>query len=272
MSRRLRTALFVPATRPDRFTKALASGADAVIIDLEDAVEHEAKGRARAELASFATTYPEASFLVRINDGATPWFEEDLAVCRELPNVAGIVLPKTESAEQAGSVVGAGKPVIPMIETARGVQVLDEIASVQGVRRLSFGLLDLMLDLGVTPDTASAAVVLNQVRFQILLRSRMHGLGAPLDSIYPDFSDPVGLSAVARQACDMGFCGMLCIHPRQIEVVHQAFMPSAQDLDWAQRVVAQAEQTGSVAFKLDGRMVDLPVIERARRIVARAGR
>lgn len=271
MSRQLRTALFVPATRPERFTKALASGADAVIIDLEDAVEHEAKDRARAELARFATTYPDASFLVRINDGTTPWFEKDLAVCRELPNVRGIVLPKTESAEQAYHVVGAGKPVIPLIETARGVQVLDKIASVQGVRRLSFGLLDLMLDLGVTPDTGSAAIVLNQVRFQILLLSRTHGLSAPLDSVYPDFSDPVGLAVMARQACDMGFCGMLCIHPRQIEVVHEAFLPSAQDLDWARRVMAQAGPSGAVAFKLDGRMVDLSVIERARRIVARAG-
>lgn len=271
MSRQLRTALFVPASRPERFIKALESGADAVIIDLEDAVEHEAKDRARVELANFATSHPDASFMVRINDGATSWFDEDLAVCRELPNVRGIVLPKTESAEQAYRVVGAGKRVIPLIETARGVQVLDEIASVQGVRRLSFGLLDLMLDLGVTPDTESAALVLNQIRFQILMYSRMHGLDAPLDSIYPDFSDPVGLAVAARQACDMGFCGMLCIHPRQIEVVHQAFLPSAQDLDWAQRVVAQAETDNSVAFKLDGRMVDLPVIERARRIVARAG-
>ncbi|MBV6273545.1 CoA ester lyase [Alcaligenaceae bacterium CGII-47] len=271
MSEQLRSALFVPATRSDRFAKALASGADAVIIDLEDAVEHEAKERARAELSNFSMTHPAASFLVRINDGATAWFEEDLALCRELPNVVGIVLPKTESAEQVYAVVGAGKRVIPLIETARGVQVLDEIASVQGVRRLSFGLLDLMLDLGVTPDTESAAIVLNQVRFQLLLRSRMHGLGAPLDSIYPDFSDPVGLGVAARQACDMGFCGMLCIHPRQIEVIHQAFLPSDQDLDWAQRVMAQVERSGTVAFKQDGRMVDLPVIERARRIVARAG-
>lgn len=271
MIRHLRTALFVPATRPDRFSKALASGADAVIIDLEDAVELDAKERARGELADFAAAHPDASFLVRINDGATPWFEQDLAVCRELPNVAGIILPKAESPEQAYSVVGAGKSLIPMIESARGVQMMGEIANVQGVRRLSFGLLDLMLDLGVAPDTPSAALVLNQVRFQILLNSRMHGLAAPLDSIYPDFSDPVGLSAMARQACDMGFCGMLCIHPRQIEVVHQAFQPSNQDLDWARRVMTQVEQSGSVAFKLDGRMVDLPVIERARRIVARAG-
>jgi (S)-citramalyl-CoA lyase len=271
MIRRLRTALFVPATRPERFAKALASGADAVIIDLEDAVEHETKERARTDLADFAAAHPNVSLLVRINDGSTRWFEEDLRVCRELPNVAGIVLPKTESPEQAYSVVGSGKPVIPLIETARGVQMLDGIAGVQGVRRLSFGLLDLMLDLGATPDTPSAGLILDHVRVQVLLRSRMHGLAAPLDSIYPDFSDEAGLAAAARRACDMGFCGMLCIHPRQIPVVHEAFQPSQQELDWARRVVAQAAQSGAAAFKLDGRMVDLPVIERARHIVARAG-
>ncbi|MDN5843120.1 MAG: CoA ester lyase [Alcaligenaceae bacterium] len=269
--RQLRSALFVPASRPDRFAKALDSGADAVIIDLEDAVEHDAKDRARRDLQEFAAANPDASFLVRINDGATRWFDDDLAACRELPNISGIVLPKTETAEQAYSVVGAGKAVIPMIETARGIEVLDQIAGVEGVRRLSFGVLDLLLDLGVTPGTPSADIVINQLRFQILVRSRMHRLGSPLDSIYPDFSDFEGLAAAARNACDMGFCGMLCIHPAQIEVVHQTFQPSPDDLDWARRVVAHAEQAGTAAFKLDGRMVDVPVIERARRIVARAG-
>lgn len=267
----LRSALFVPASRPDRFVKALASGADAVIIDLEDAVEHDAKEQARRNLQKFASENPDASFMVRINDGATRWFDDDLAACRDLPNISGIMLPKTDSAEQAYAVVGAGKTVIPMIETARGIQDLDRIASVEGVRRLSFGVLDLLLDLGVNPDTEGAAIVIDQVRFQILLRSRMHGLGAPLDSIHADFSDPEGLAAAARHACDMGFCGMLCIHPAQVEVVHRAFQPAPDDLDWARRVLAHAEQSGSAAFKLDGRMVDLPVIERARRIVARAG-
>lgn len=270
MYKKLRSALFVPATRPERFAKALASGADAVIIDLEDAVEREAKDQARKNLVQFATENRGASFLVRINDAGAPWFNSDLAVCGELSNVLGIVLPKAESADQVRDAWAAGKPVFPIIESARGVYALDAIAGTSGVSRLSFGMLDLMLDMGVAPDTAGARLVLDQVRFRILLQSSAHGLAAPLDSVYPNFSDEEGLTAAARLACDMGFGGMLCIHPAQVGIVHGAFQPSAQELDWARRVVSQAEHGGSYAFKLDGMMVDLPVIERARRIVGRA--
>ena len=267
----VRTALFVPGTRPERFAKALASGADVVIIDLEDAVERDAKDIARKNLGQFAAGNPGASFLVRINDAAAPWFNSDLDVCGELPNVAGIMLPKAESAGQVGDAAAVGKPVFPIVESARGLHALDGIAGAAGVGRLTFGALDLMLDLGITPDTPAAATLLNQVRYDVLVQSRVHGLDAPIDTIHPDFADTDGLAAAARQACDMGFGGMLCIHPAQVDVVHRAFMPSSQELAWARRVVAEAEASGSYAFKLDGKMVDLPVIERARRTVARAG-
>src|SRR3546814_1184521 len=119
------------------------------------------------------------------------------------------------------------------------------IAGAEGVSRLSFGILDLMLDMGVAPDTPAAAILLNQERFNIRLQSRVHGLNAPIDSVYPNFSDTSGLAAAARLACDMGFGGMLCIHPAQVDVVHKAFAPSSQELDWATRVVSQAETSGS---------------------------
>lgn len=266
----LRTALFVPATRPERFAKALASGADVVIIDLEDAVERDAKDAARKNLMQFAAANPGASFLVRVNDASAPWFNADLDVCGDLPNVTGVMLPKAESADQVNDAAAAGKPVFPIIESARGIHAVGAIADAAGVSRLTFGALDLMLDLGVTPDTAGAALLLNDVRCRILVQSRIHGLNSPIDSVHPDFADTDGLSAAARLACDMGFGGMLCIHPRQVDVVHRAFMPSSQELAWARRVVAEAEASGSYAFKLDGKMVDLPVIERARRIIARA--
>jgi (S)-citramalyl-CoA lyase len=105
------------------------------------------------------------------------------------------------------------------------------------------------------------------MRFQILVASRMHGLASPLDSVYADFSDPEGLKETASMAHDMGFGGMLCVHPAQIPVVHDVYQPSAQELDWARRVVAHADESGDYTFRLDGRMVDLPLIERARRIV-----
>ncbi|CAM5179613.1 (S)-citramalyl-CoA lyase OS=Castellaniella defragrans OX=75697 GN=HNR28_001788 PE=4 SV=1 [Castellaniella defragrans] len=263
----LRSALFVPATRPDRFAKAIASGADAVIVDLEDSVPPERKHEAREALAQYVATHPGDALWVRINDGTTRWFEDDLALCRSLPSVAGIVLPKAQKAEHVYIVSGAGKPLMPVIESAAGIRELDRIAAANGVVRLSFGILDLMVELGTRPNTAAAQFLLDQMRFQILVASRVHGLASSLDSVYADFSDLEGLAATAGKARDMGFGGMLCIHPAQVPVVHDVYQPSAQDIEWARRVVAHVDKTGEYAFRLDGRMVDRPLIERARRIV-----
>lgn len=267
MKKRMRSALFVPATRPERFFKALGAGADAVIIDLEDAVERRSKDQARENLAEFAQDNPDVSFLVRLNDASTSWFEPDLAVCRRFANIAGILLPKAESAEQIRQAFIAGKPVTPIIESAKGVLALDAIAAATGVDRLSFGSLDLMLDLGTTPDTRGAELLLNQIRCQVLLHGKSHGLAAPLDGVYPNFADLAGLTETARQVCNMGFGGMLCIHPTQIAAIHAAFAPAPAEMDWARRVLDIADTTGSSAFKMDGKMVDVPVIERARRII-----
>jgi len=267
----MRTLLFVPASRPERFAKALDSGADAVIIDLEDAVAEQDKEAARDNVCRFAASRPQARFLVRTNEAASTWFEADVALCRDVANVAGTLLPKAESAAQVAAVAAAGKPVLPLIESAMGLHELDAIAGARGVDRLSFGALDLMLDLGVTPDTDGARLLLDDVRCQLLVHSRVQHLAAPIDSIHADFNDAQGLAAAAGLARDLGFGGMLCIHPRQIEVVHQAFAPSEEQLARARRIVAEAEATGASAFKLDGEMVDRPVIERARRVIARAG-
>lgn len=268
----MRSALFVPATRPERFAKALASGADAVIIDLEDAVEPEAKDAARDNLVQFAADHPQASFLVRINGAGTPWFEHDLGACGNLPQVAAIMLAKSESPEQVAHVGASGKSVLPLIESARGIRALQSIAATPAVGRLSFGTLDMMLDVGVTPGTRAAGVLLDTLRCDFILQSSLHGLQPPLDGVHPDIRDTEGLADAAGFARDLGFGGLMCIHPAQIEVVHRTFAPSASDLAWARRVVEQAEARRSSAFQLDGQMVDRPVIERARRIVARAGR
>ncbi len=267
MTTKIRSALFVPASRPERFAKALAAGADAVIIDLEDAVEHNMKDAARQHVREFAQAHPQASFLLRVNDATTSWFADDLAVCAEFSAVAGILLPKAESAEQVGKAFAAGKPVLPIVESAAGVLALSEIAASPGVERLSFGSLDLMLELGTAPDTAGAQLLLDHIRCQILLHSAAHRLAPPLDGVYPDFANKDGLAAVARQVRDMGFSGMLCIHPAQVPVIHSVFAPAEGELDWARRVVAVAQETGSSAFQLDGKMVDAPVIERARRML-----
>ncbi len=268
MKQPMRSALFVPATRPERFNKALAAGADTIIIDLEDAVEPVAKDSAREQVADFAGANPEVKFRVRVNAYGTPWFAADLAMCAAHANIHSILLPKAEAAAQIEPLVQAGKSVLPIVESAKGVLALTELAAAPGVERLSFGSLDLMLDTGTAPDTRGAGLLLDHIRCQILLHSAACGLAAPIDGVYPDFSNTVGLAAVAAKVRDMGFGGMLCIHPAQVATIHAAFAPTAVQLEWAVRVVEMADSTGSFAFQMDGKMVDAPVIERARQIIA----
>ncbi|WP_019936666.1 CoA ester lyase [Bordetella sp. FB-8] len=266
----VRSALFVPASRAERIPKALASGADAVIVDLEDAVEPAAKPAARQALAEFLNGCPDARVWVRVNDATTPWHEDDLAALRGKPGVAAVMLPKAESAAQVAH-AGQGRPVVPIVETARGLVRVAEVAAAPGVDRLAFGSLDYGVDLSFTPATAAADVLLGQARGLVLLHSRAAGLAAPMDGVYPDIEDTEGLSAAAERASHMGFSGMLCIHPSQIETVHAAFMPAQADIDWSRRVLTAQRESGAGAFRLEGRMVDAPVLARARQVLARAG-
>jgi len=267
----MRTVLFVPGSRPERFAKALAAGADAVIIDLEDAVEPDRKAAARDHIRDFVDQGGGAAdtrFMVRVNDATTQWFADDLALCAQLPSVSAVVLPKAETADHVVQAFATGKPVLPIVENAQGVLSLSQLAAAPGVVRLSFGSLDFMLELGTTPDTEAAHGLLEHVRYQILMHSAANGLAQPLDGVFPDFSDTERLHAHAQHIRHMGFGGALCIHPAQIAPIHAAFAPSAAERDWAQRVVDIADRTGSSAFQLDGKMVDVPVIRRARQIVA----
>lgn len=266
----IRTALFVPATRPERIPKALASGADVVIVDLEDAVAEDLKREARDNLDAFLSENPQARVLVRINAPTHPEHTDDLALCARHAGVSAVLLPKVESAVQVARAAGCGKPIWPIIESARGLAHLAEIAQAQGVERLSFGALDLGLDLGLASGTAGAERMLDQARYAIVLQSRLAGLAAPLDSVFPDIKNLSGLATFAVSASEMGFGGLLCIHPSQVAVVHETLMPSAEELDWANRILA-AGASGEGVFVVDGQMVDAPVIGRARRLLQRAG-
>lgn len=266
----IRTALFVPATRPERIPKALGSGADAVIVDLEDAVAEELKAAARDNLDRFLSDHPQARVLVRINAPQHPQQAADISLCARHAGVIGVLLPKVESAGQVAQVARCGKPIWPIVESAEGLHELASIAMADGVERLSFGALDLGLDLGLSSGTAAAERILDQARYGILLHSARAGLAAPLDSVFPDFRNPDGLRQMAADARDMGFGGLLCIHPSQIEPIHQTLMPSATELGWAERVLA-AETRGEGVFVVDGQMVDAPVIGHARRLLQRAG-
>lgn len=266
----VRTALFVPGSRPERFAKALASGADAVIVDFEDAVEASLKAQARDNLEAFLGANPDARVRVRVNAAGDPEQAADLELCRRLPGVIGILLPKAERAMQVRIAASCGKPVWPLIESARGLLALGEIAACEGVERLTFGGLDLALDIGMNSGTQAAAVVYDQVRLNLLLHSRVNDLQPPLDTVFPAFDDAEGFAATIRHGRDLGLLGALCIHPKQVGVAHAALAPNADELDWARRVVTAAE-SGAAAFQVDGQMVDAPVLSRARRLLASAG-
>ena len=137
--------------------------------------------------------------------------------------------------------------------------------------RLAFGSLDYGLDMGLAPDTPGAATVLDQARVQVLLHTRSAGLAPALDGVFPGVQDQAGLAQAAGRAQQMGFGGMLCIHPTQVAVIHAAFVPAQAELEWARRVIAAHRDTAAGTFMLDGKMVDAPVIARARLVLAQAG-
>jgi len=266
----IRSALFVPATRPERIAKALGSGADAVIVDLEDAVADNLKAQARANLDAFLDANPQARVLVRINAPQHEQQTADLALCRRQPGVVAVLLPQAESAAQVELAAACGKPIWPIIESAKGLLELPAIVRAAGVERLTFGALDLGLDLGLASASVAALRILDQARYAILLHSRLAQLAPPLDSVFPDIKNTQGMTRMAADARDMGFGGLLCIHPGQVALIHTAYMPRQEELEWARQVLA-AVASGNGVFVVDGQMVDAPVIEHARRILRRAG-
>jgi len=259
-----RTYLFVPGARPERFAKALAAGADAVILDLEDAVAPADKPAARAAVAA---ALPLAQrVLVRINAAATPWHDEDLALCARA-GIGGVVLPKAEEPAAIGrvrEVAGASVPIYPLIETAQGLWNALAIARAPGVARLLFGAIDFQLDVGLTDED------LVYHRSQLALVSRLAGLPAPVDGVTTALDDEAALSHDVARARRLGFGGKLCIHPKQVAFVNAAFRPTSEEVAWAQRVVAADAAAGGAAVAVDGKMVDRPVLLKAREILAAA--
>ncbi|MGI6246777.1 MAG: HpcH/HpaI aldolase/citrate lyase family protein [Pseudochelatococcus sp.] len=258
----IRAPLFVPADRPDRFVKAAASGADAVILDLEDAVAADAKDAARAALAADFTDLP---VIVRINAAGTSWHEADVEAVRKLP-VAAVMLPKAEDPAALAAVsagLGGDVALIALIESARGVARVREIAETPGVARLAFGSVDFCADLGC----AHLREVLLPIRLQLVLASRLAAIAAPVDGVTVQLGDPAIAHDDAAHARALGFTGKLCIHPKQIAEVKRAFAPAADEIAWARQVLA----SGDGAVSVDGAMVDEPVRIRARTIIAQAG-
>lgn len=267
-----RAYLFVPGNRPERFAKALASGADRVILDLEDAVLPADKPLARSAIAAWVRsldTAAQARLLVRLNDAASPWHADDLAW---LPGslLSHAMLSKCEHPEQVAAVcerLPAQGTVLPLLETARGVLAAVAIAEAPQVARLAFGSLDYLLDL----DLPGPGFALDSAATALALASRAADLPAPLAGVTAAL-DLDQLQADLTHAKALGYGAKMCIHPSQVAAVHAAFQPDAQALAWAQRVVSAWQRAdGSGAIQVDARMVDKPVLLRAERILAQAG-
>lgn len=264
-----RSALFVPGDRSERFIKALSSGADYVIIDLEDAVEEARKSLARESIQELAQMHPQYRFLVRINAPDHPQHEIDIEFCENCPSITGIVLPKTETAEQIAHVRRTGKAIWPIIESARGLAHIATLAQSPGIARLCLGTVDLSLDLGLG-DGPGADTILDQARYSLLVHSKANSLSAPLDGVFVALDDQARLRQAAQRSMAMGFAGMLCLHPKQIPTIHQAWQPTEEAIAWARKVISAANQIDAGAFKLDGYMIDAPVLARAHDVLSLA--
>lgn len=274
-----RNPLFVPGHRPERFAKARQTGADLVIIDLEDAVAPQDKDTARqavtAWLDSEAAHAPGSPVWLRVNGADTPWFDADAALLAHA-GLAGAVCPKADGAAPLAALrLAAGRelPLIPLIETAVGIAALEQIARTPGVWALAFGAIDFQVDLGIqasTDDGSDMGEELLFFRSRIVLASRLAGLAAPIDGVCTRLDDVPALERGAARARRLGFGGKLCIHPSQVAPCRAAFSPTAAQQAWAQRVLDAAAQAGGAAVAVDGKMVDLPVMRQAQAIVAAA--
>lgn len=265
----IKTWLFVPATRIDRVEKAFASGTDAVIVDLEDAVATTDKVQARKDLQVYYNSQDYQPIWVRINKAGSEEFFKDVVLCQQMPKLAGVLLAKAEQASDIESVHQlTDLPVIALIETALGLYQIDSMAKSAGLLAFSYGFLDLCNDLQVHVGTAAADVIANQIRYQLLLTSKVHQLLAPIDTVYTDFNDGKGLGQRVQLWSQMGMSGMLCIHPKQVATVKQSLQQTDADIEFARRVIEEYERSGQAVFKIAGQMVDAPVIERCRQLLS----
>lgn len=253
--------LFVPADQPERFAKAAAGKPDAVLIDLEDAVARPFKAGARVSLISTLNADPLGlPILLRINAEDDAEHDADVEAAADL-RLAGILLPKAERVETIKRVAAkTGKPIIALVETARGLANVEAIA--ENVVQIGFGSIDFAADLGMQHSQAA----LHHARARIVLASRLAKIAAPLDGVTTAVHDKGMFARDCAHSLEMGFGGKLLIHPNQIALARRAFAPSEADVTWARRVLSAA---GAGAALVDGAMVDAPVFARARQVLAR---
>jgi len=263
-----RTILFVPAVRPDRYPKALATGADAVCIDLEDGVGFAAKDEARDNaMALFSERAPtRADVVLRINDPKGDLGRRDLAALVDAGvRPDALMLPKVSGGEEIGAVqemlgdLGRGLPLVIQIETAAGVARAREIATAsEQVSALFFGAIDFAADVGCAVEWDA----LLHARAEVVLASALSGVRA-IDTPFMDVLDLEALAIESRRARALGFVGKAAIHPSQVTVIQEAFTPSAEELAWARRIVRAYEKNQGGVLLVDGQLIERPVIAAA---------
>lgn len=260
--RSARSLLFVPGDRPDRFDKAVCAGPDVVVLDLEDAVAGHDKAAARDHLTRWFAAGNSA--MVRINAADTPWHADDLELIRE--HRPPVMLAKAESAEQIDR-VGSVVPVVPLVETAAAFAALAQLCGATGVVRMAFGSIDFANQIGVDPDDRDALLL---HRSMLVLASAAAGLPAPIDGVTTAFRETGSVTADFEYSRRLGMGAKLCIHPAQIAAVHTAAAPTDADVEWAREVIRSFDLSNGSAAAVNGQMIDVPVVERARRILRTA--
>lgn len=259
-----RTLLFVPGDHPGRFTRAASSDADEIVIDLEDAVAPEAKATARNNAREWRSAGGHG--VIRINGPGSDWYEDDICALSDRPSA--VMVPKVTTAAQVEDLMTrlpAGSRVIPIFETAASVLDARAICAVCGVARAAFGNGDLATELGI--DYANQAG-LAYSRSAIVLASAASRIPPPLDGVTTAIDDEQTLTADTVHAAMLGFTGKLCIHPRQVSVIHRALTPSADELRWAHSVLGVAK--GASPMLIEGQMIDRPIVNRARMLINRS--
>ena len=267
-----RSLLFVPASDEHKLRKALATAADVVVADLEDAVSLDQKDFARDVLRGVLRDEPsQALVAIRVNGAGTPFFAADVQLVEELrPDV--LVLPKA-TPEAVGALGEDGPPVVAIVETADGLRQAYEVATQPRVQALIVGAIDLGVELRLEPRDDGLEILF--ARSKAVLDSASAQIRGPIDRVWTDVRDGAGLETDALFARSLGFRGKACVHPDQVEVVNRVFTPSDDELSRARRVVEAYEQAvgeGEGVTALDGEMIDLPVVERARQVLALAER
>ncbi|MGA5116947.1 HpcH/HpaI aldolase/citrate lyase family protein [Streptomyces pseudogriseolus] len=267
------TWLYAPGDRPDVVAKALAAGADVVVVDLEDAVAPDRKAYARAATAELLRDPQPVPVHVRVNALSGPWGPADVAALAPAPGLSGLRLPKVSApsdvmrvARRAVSARGGSPPLYALLETALGIEHAHAVATAHpALRGIALGEADLMADLGMREDAG-----LDWCRARVVVAARAAGLAPPAQSVHPDIRDLEGLEASCVRGRALGFLGRAAIHPRQLPVIERAYLPTEREIEQAERVLKAAAGTQGAQALPDGTFVDAAVVTAAHRTLALA--